>query len=125
MAETFEVWSDISDPVTTDAQGAIKKAINLDAVKVSIDNILKTRQTERVMRPTFGSRLTAMVFEPIDEQMFNTFTDGITDAINRWDQRVSVASVSYATKRDRNFVQATIYFTIRGYEEVFEHTTLI
>ena len=32
-----------------DAQGALKKVINIDSVKASIDNILRTHQGERVM----------------------------------------------------------------------------
>ena len=121
----FEFWSDLSAPVITDPQGAIKKAINLDAVKVSIDNILRTRKTERVMRPDFGSGLSGLVFEPIDEQMFNTFGDEIRDSITAWDSRIFLVSVNFRPDPDRNFVQATMYFKIRGYEEVFEHTTLV
>jgi len=125
MANDFIFWSDLSAPIVVDTQGAIKTAINLDAVKVSIDNILRTRRTERVMLPGFGSGLSGMVFEPTDEAMFNTFGDEIQTAINNWDDRVNISSIQFKIDSNRNFVQAQIFFKIRGYEEVFEHTTLI
>ena len=121
----FVFWSDISAPVVTDPQGAIKLALNADAVKVSIDNILRTRPTERVMLPSFGAGLSGFLFDPIDEQMFNTFTNEIRDSITKWDNRVIVGSADYRTKADQNFVEVTIRFMIRGYDEVFEHTTLV
>jgi len=121
MAEDFVFWSDISAPVVTDSQGDIKTAINLEAVRVSIDNILRTRRTERVMLPQFGSGLNNLLFDPIDEEMFNTFGDDIQESIVRWDNRVNVLSIQFKSESNKNAVQAQIVFRIRGYDEVFEY----
>ncbi len=121
----FIVWSDISAPVTTDAQGAIKMALNADAVKVSIDNILQTNLTERVMHPEFGSNLRGLLFEVMDEQLFNTYGDEIRRAIETWDTRVHVEGVNFKADSNRNTVEASIHFIIRGYDEIFTHTTLV
>jgi len=125
IPDPFIIWSDISAPVEVDAQGSIKTALNADAVKVSIGNILRTKITERVMLPDFGSRLTGMVFELADEQLFNTFEDEIVRAIIKWDNRVSINSIDFKLDPDRNSVELTVFFGIIGYDEIFEATTII
>jgi DNA gyrase subunit B len=42
-----EVWSELDHRIETDAMGKIKKAINIDAIYSSIDNILGTKMGER------------------------------------------------------------------------------
>jgi len=45
--KTTEVWSEIDPEIVSDGLGQIKRVINVDAVKASIDNILRTRPGER------------------------------------------------------------------------------
>jgi len=64
-----EIWSDLHQSLKTDAQGSIKKVINIEAVKTSIDNILRTAKGTRVMLRNFGSDLKGMLFENIDNSL--------------------------------------------------------
>lgn len=122
---TIELWSDLHHNLVTDAQGSIKKAINVDAVKTSIDNILRTRRGERVMLPSFGAGLTDMLFEGIDEDAFDDLGDEIREAIEMWDDRVLINSINFFAVPDRNEVTLKISFGIKGYDKIFEFSTAL
>ena len=126
MAEAkLEVWSDLHQDIITDGQGRIKKSTNIESVKTSIDNILRTYQGERVMLPEFASRLKDIVFEPISAALANRISEEVKRVIELWDDRVTVASVDYQADPDRNTVYVTIRFIIRGYSEVFTHKVAV
>ncbi len=120
-----EVWSDLDHRLIVDAQGTLKKVINEDSVATSIDNILRTRKGERVMLPEFGSSLHNILFENISDALLDSIADDIRIAINTWDDRVIVNSVDFQQRPDRNFIGIKMFFTIRGYDQVFEHTTTV
>jgi phage baseplate assembly protein W len=118
-----EIWSDLHHGMILDAQGSIKKVINIDAVKTSLDNILRTRKGERVMRPDFGSDLYDLIFEPISQDVFDLIIEEIRRDIEIWDNRIVVQSMGATGVPDRNEVNVKILFSIRGYEEVFQFNT--
>lgn len=120
-----EVWSDLHHNISVDAQGAIKKAINVDAVKSSIDNILRTRPGERVMLPTFAAGLQDLVFEPTKQEIYNRVADRIRTAINTWDPRVIVQTIGFTVDADNSTVTIEMIFAIRGYDQIFEHSTTL
>ena len=120
-----EIWSDLHHDIKTDAQGSIKKVINIEAVKTSIDNILRTAKGTRVMLRSFGSDLKGMLFENIDDSLTDIIADEIKDAINTWDNRVIVNAVDFKTDADRNLIEILVKFTVRGYDEVFSMSTVV
>lgn len=120
-----EVWSDIHHNIEIDAKGAIRKVTNIDAVKTSIDNILRTIPGERVMLPTFAAGLQDLVFEPTNERIYARVADRIKDAINVWDPRVIVQKVDFIMDQDRNTVTIKMTFAIKGYDQIFTHSTIV
>jgi phage baseplate assembly protein W len=60
---------------------------------MNIINLLRTKQGERRMNPTFGSRLWTLVFEPNDEFMAKRVETIIRDDISQWIPGISVSSV--------------------------------
>jgi len=120
-----EVWSDLHHDLKTDAQGSIKKVINVEAVKTSIDNILRTPRGTRVMLRDFGSDLKSMLFENIGNRSVDLIEDEIKNAITTWDNRVIINAVDFETDADRNQVSVLVKFAIRGYDKVFSHKTVV
>ena len=118
MAEV-EVWSELDYRFITDGQGNLKKVINVDAVKSSIMNILGTRQGSRLFFPTFAEAFTSMLFEPIDNHLSSFLTNEMKNVVERWDDRVSFISSDFQSDPDHNTVSVTIYFAIKGYQDVF------
>lgn len=77
------------------------------------------------MLPEFASRLKSMVFEPITPSLARLLSDEVKRVIELWDDRVKVQGVDFSTDPDRNFVNLTIRFIIRGYSQVFTHSVEI
>ena len=64
-----------------------KRLEDVDIAKRDLMNHLQTRKGERVMNPKFGSILTELVFEPLDNRTKNEALQDITDIVNndpRW-----------------------------------------
>jgi phage baseplate assembly protein W len=64
-------------------------------IRESILQILGTRPGERFMNPEFGSRLNDLVFEQNDEVLKGLIRHYVIEAIDRWEKRVVVISVSF------------------------------
>jgi len=120
------IWSDLHPGIIPDGLGDIKVVENVASVMGSIDNILRTRKGERVMRPEFGSNLGSMVFENIDDTLMKFISHDVKESIERWDDRVHVEQVRSATDPDRSSVSLVVRFRIKGYgSSIFEHKVLL
>lgn len=75
--------------------GGTEESSDLDRIRESILQILETRPGERLMRPEFGSRVKDLVFEQNDAVLKGLLRFHITDAIRRWEKRVTVTNVSF------------------------------
>ena len=115
------VWSDIHHAFIIDAQGSIKVVKNIDAVITSVDNILRTHPGERVMLPEFGAGVNDLLFESMNQDLFDLYSDRIQKAIEEWDDRVNVTSVTVKMNQEVNEMMVKIAFTIVGYDNIFEH----
>ena len=126
MAEiTREIWSDLHQSLAPDAQGSLRKSINVDSVRTSLDNILGTTPGERVFLPEFAVGLRGLVFEPIDRSLVNRISNEVKNKIEIWDPRVYVVSMDFKEDSDRNSISVTINFRIKSYTETFNYATVI
>ena len=120
------IWSDLDPRIVPDGQGDIKIVENVASVMGSIDNILRTRKGERVMLPEFGSSLSSMVFENIDDTLMKFIAHEVKESIERWDDRVLVEQVQAVTEPDRSAVFIVVKFRIKGYgNSIFKHEILM
>ncbi len=120
-----EVWSDLHPSIITDAKGAIKKVINVDAVIGSIDNILRTHPGERLMLAEFAAGLQDLVFEPALPENFDDIANRVKREVELWDPRVMVRSIDFKTEPDIHTVTLIMFFAIRGYDQIFEYSTAL
>jgi len=122
---TTEVWSDLNDALVTDNQGNILKAINIEAVRVSIKNILGTYKGERTFLPQFGSALGDLLFEPISSGLLDKIATDLKENIEIWDDRVIVSGVEVRSDPDRSSVELVVSFNVRGYTESFQTSSVV
>lgn len=80
--------------------GGTEESSDLDRIRESIRQILETRPGERLMRPEFGSRVKDLVFEQNDTVLKGLLRFHITDAIRRWEKRVTVTNLSFDDSPD-------------------------
>jgi hypothetical protein len=117
-----EVWSDLHHDLIPDGLGGLKKVINLDSVKTSINNILLTGKGERVFLPQFGGGINNLLFEALDANMAGQIAQMVKDAIETWDPRVRCQGVDTKIYTDDNYAKITVRYSIIGYSETFVTT---
>lgn len=67
----------------------------LDKIHQSIRIIISTRRGERYNNPEFGCDVKSYVFEPNDILLRSLLYYTISDALQRWEKRISVTSITF------------------------------
>ena len=80
---------------------------DVELVKLDLLNHIFTRKGERVMMPTFGTRIPDMAFEPLDEMTIMIIEEDLNTVI-QFDPRVQLVSMSVAPDFDNNMVTASV-----------------
>ncbi len=83
----------IGYPLGVSAQGGFALTREQSELEQAIHIILGTRPGERVMRPTFGSRLHELYFEPNNLQTAARAEQYVEEALQMWEPRVLVTAV--------------------------------
>lgn len=109
----LEYYSDFlvnfdKNPVT----GFMARVTNEEAVKQSIRNLVLTMRTERFYDPNIGSKVSALLFEPIDEITAEAIQREIRQTINNKEPRASLIEVIVNPQYDLNAYFITVVFSI-------------
>jgi len=83
-----------SFPPKLNSRGGIALASDEEKIAQSIRIILSTPIGQRVMRPTFGSRLNELIFAPMNPETFGLAEMYVQDALNFWEPRIQVLEVT-------------------------------
>jgi len=98
------IWQDIDNKFRLDKRGELKSVYNLEYILQCVENVLLTFIGERVMRPLWGSRLKSLLFEPVNRENATVIAQEIISALNRYEPRVAVESVSvYPTEKNDGY----------------------
>jgi Bacteriophage baseplate protein W len=84
----------IAFPPRVGADGRIAWSAGEDNVREAIRIILLTEARERLRLPTFGGGLAGFLFEPNTASTRQLIRDRITRALEEWEPRILVESVS-------------------------------
>lgn len=76
--------------INRDGLGVFATQTTTELIKSSIQMILQTRLGERVMLPSYGSRLAELLYEPNDSVLVSLAKRFIVDALVRWEPRIKV-----------------------------------
>ena len=102
-------------PPGLNSRGGIALVSNEEKVAQSIRVILSTPIGQRVMRPTFGSRLHELVFAPANPETFGMAEMYVQDALNFWEPRIELIDVIARTDEDRpGFLLIAIRYRIKA-----------
>ena len=99
-----------SNPLTGDLI-ALK---NENAIARSVKNIVLTIPGEKPFDPRFGSRITDLLFENVDEITAINIETEIRNSIERYEPRVKLTSVVVQADIDGNSFDVTITYDIIG-----------
>ena len=87
---------------------------NATAISRSVRNIVFTTPGEKFFQPTFGSRVSQMLFENMDEITSLSIRDEIENSIRRFEPRVDLKSVQVNPDFDSNQYDVVITYQIIG-----------
>lgn len=88
-----------------------------DSVKESIKNLILTDRGERLMQPSLGGNITAMLFENITPAVLKLIEDNIRTTINLYEPRAELQNVAVTSNIDDNTVRVKITFYIKNVEQ--------
>ena len=87
---------------------------NVNAIARSIWNIVFTVPGEKFFNPRFGSDVSEVLFENINEITASTIEDQIRLSINNYEPRVELISVEAITNYDNNQFDTSVTYKIIG-----------
>ena len=99
-----------SNPLTDDLIG-LK---NESAIARSVKNLVFTQKGEKFFDPSFGSKISASLFENIDEVTAISIQNDIEYMINTHEPRVNVLNVNALPNFDNNQFDVVIVYNIKG-----------
>ena len=89
---------------------------NANAIARSVRNIVMTIPGEKPFNENFGSRVTALLFENVDNITALAISDEITESITNYEPRVSLTSVVVNPNLENNSFDAVVTYNIIGAE---------
>ncbi len=105
----------IGFPLGIGVQGGFSLTKEQSELEQAISIILGTSPGERVMRPTFGSRLQDLYFEPNNQQTAARAEQIVEEALGMWEPRVTVISVeAYPDPNAANQLLIDISYQIKA-----------
>ena len=99
-----------SNPLTDDLI-ALK---NENAIARSVRNIVMTLPGEKPFAPNFGSRVSSLLFENMDEITSSLIVDEIRTSIDNYEPRVELQSVEVNPDFEGNSYDVAIVYNIIG-----------
>ena len=105
LSMTFE-----SNPLNSDLIG-LK---NANAIARSVRNIVMTSPGEKFFQPDFGSRVSKLLFENVDDITASRIQEEIEFSISNYEPRVKIVNVRVYADNDSATFDTTITYDIVG-----------
>lgn len=96
---------------------------SVEKYKSNLYNVLFTGVGQRVMMPTFGTRISMLLFEGTTEDIFDSIKSEIISAANRWVPEIRITGIDFGDKLENlenNNIQMIIHFSLKNDETVQE-----
>ncbi|MDJ0694427.1 MAG: GPW/gp25 family protein [Mastigocoleus sp. MO_167.B18] len=93
LQEPDYIGTGLGFPLRMNVQGGIQLSADQPNIEESIAVILQTDLGERVYRPNFGSRLSELVFEPLNTQTLLLIRLYVEEALEMWEPRIILKEV--------------------------------
>jgi phage baseplate assembly protein W len=90
--------------------GSLSRVTNEDSVKQSIRNLVLTNSGERFYDLLIGSKVNALLFDPMDHITENLLKDAIEETIGNYEPRARNVDVRVSGNEDTNTYSVTVVF---------------
>lgn len=94
---------------------AVKIASEEEDIAESLKILLATRPGERVMQPSYGCGLHALLFDSVNERMMSDIRETVERAVLFFEQRIQLDQVSVdSDQAGDGLLQIRVHYTIRA-----------
>jgi phage baseplate assembly protein W len=100
----------LRNPFTED----VSKVTNDQAIKQSIRNLVLTTPGEKLFNPSFGSRVSELLFEQLDPFLVDSIQTEILNTIRNYEKRVVVTNLRCIPDYDNNAISVSLEYQIIG-----------
>ena len=104
------IGAGLAFPIATNVQGSFQLSGSTTNLEESIRIILGTHLGERVYRPNFGSRLSELVFEPMNTQTLLLIRLYVQEALEFREPRIEIVNVITMPDSRRGQVEIEIVY---------------
>ena len=111
-------YMDLDLSFTPKPAGDLYKKVDAAAVKQSVKNLLLTGKGEKPFQPEFGANLNSALFELDTDFDPEYLQNVIADAIQIYEPRANLLSVSVQLKPDYNSIDASVEFQVINTKEI-------
>jgi phage baseplate assembly protein W len=108
------------NPFTKD----ITSVKNDSAIKQSVRNIILTAPGEKPFQPNFGSRVSQLLFEPLDPFLIDTIQSEILNTLTQHEPRIQITRLECKPDYDDNSITVDLEYQIIGLP-VIENISLV
>lgn len=115
---TTVIYSDIRKNMLMDALNQdVSVAVNDQAIKDSVMNLVMTTRGERLYQPEIGGDISSLLFELMSDETTYLIQRAIQEVINNWEPRARLEQVQVLPDYDNNKYTITIrFYTIYNLE---------
>ncbi|MFE4106147.1 GPW/gp25 family protein [Almyronema epifaneia] len=107
----------LSFPLQVSVQGGLQLNATYRNIEDSIGIILRTSLGERIYRPDFGSRLSELVFAPLNTQTLLLIRLYVEEALKKWEPRIVLDGVLTEPDPLNGRVDITIEYHPKGHHD--------
>lgn len=119
------IYSDIRKNMLMDSLNSdLSVAVNDQAIKDSVMNLVMTNRGERLYQPEIGGNIAGLLFELMSDDTTYLLQRGIQEVINNWEPRAVLEQVQVIPDYDNNKYSITIRFYTKYNLEVLQSVNL-
>lgn len=96
-----------------------------EAIKAALKHLILTKNFERPFHPEIGTQVNALLFENFSPATRIALERTIIDAIEKFEPRVRLISVSIKELQDNNDLEISITYTTKNVDNPVTITTLL
>lgn len=119
------IGAGVAFPVELNVQGDLKLSQGDPNIQESIRLILGTQVGERVYRPEFGSRISELVFAPLNRDTLIKLRLRVEEALSRWEPRITVTGIIAEPDPIQGKVELTIQYRLRNSKDDYDVRNMI
>lgn len=122
---TIVIYSDIRKNMLIDALTSdLSVAVNDQAIKDSVMNLVMTNRGERLYQPEIGGNISSLLFELMSDETTYLLQRAIQEVINNWEPRAVLEQVQVLPDYDNNKYSITIRFYTKYNLEVLQSVNM-